>query len=99
MPPRTLSLAIVGFWLAMAGLFFWHEVWPRLDPSEPLLFPVDIVDEAGYQNELTSWEVTKNGTPGYRADVDWRYHAEDDSFESQCDLVKGTPYYLARGRA
>jgi hypothetical protein len=99
MPPRTLTLAIVGFWLAMAGLFFWHELWPRLEPSEPLLYPVDIVDEAGYQNEVTSWEVTKNGTPGYRADVDWRYHSEDDSFESQCDLAKGVTYFLPRGRA
>jgi hypothetical protein len=98
MPPRTLTLAIVGLWLAMAGLFFWHEVWPRLEPSEPLMFPVDIVDEAGYQSEVTSWEVSKNGAPGYRADVDWRYHDEDDSFESQCELFKGLSYKVPVGR-
>jgi hypothetical protein len=86
MPPRSVTLAIVAFWLGVTGLFFAQDVWPRLSPDEPLMFPVNIVDEAGPQKEATSWDVAKNGSATYRADVAWNYHAEDDSFESQCSL-------------
>jgi hypothetical protein len=87
MPKRFLTLAIVAFWLGMTGLFAYEVLWPRLMPSEPLMFPVDIIDEAGTQTETVNWEVTKNGTIGYRADVDWRYHPDEDTFESECTLA------------
>src|SRR5689334_8374085 len=87
MPNRPVTLAIVAFWLVMAGLFGYEQLLPSLAPSEPLMFPVDVVDEAGPQSEVTNWEVTKNGTKGYRADVDWRYRPEDDAFESECVLA------------
>ncbi|HKI37371.1 MAG TPA: hypothetical protein VKA46_36290 [Gemmataceae bacterium] len=90
MPPRYVILAIVAFWLVTVGLFLHGVVMPRLAQTEPVMFPVDLVDEAGKQTETTSFEVTKNGTgkssPLYRADVDWRYHPEDDTFESECTL-------------
>jgi hypothetical protein len=88
MPPRFITLAIIAFWLAMVGLFVYGEVWPRLRPSEPLLFPVDVVDEAGqgHRSDEPKYYVFKNGSGGYLADLDWDYHPEDDSFESKCVL-------------
>ncbi len=83
MPPRWFTLAIVASWLIMAGLFGVTEVWPRLSPSEPLMFPVDVIDEAGQQRELVNYNASKNGTLKYRVEVEWQYHPEDDSFESQ----------------
>jgi hypothetical protein len=89
MPKRSIILAIVAFWLGMAGLFVYQVLWPRLMPSEPAMFPVDIVDEAGAQLETTSWLVTKNGGGGYRANTDWEYVADTDTFRSHCQLVRG----------
>jgi hypothetical protein len=86
MPPRLVTLAIITFWLAVAGLFVATDVWPRLAPSEPLMFPIDVVDEAGQQKEQVNYNVSKNGTVDYRAEVELRYHPEDDSFESECKL-------------
>jgi hypothetical protein len=86
MPPRSVTLAIVAFWLVMVGLFGLTEVWPRLAPAEPLMFPVDVIDEAGQSKELVNYNVSKNGTPEYKAEVEWHYFPEDDSFESECQL-------------
>ncbi len=87
MPPRWLTLAIVVFWLGMATVFGLTDVWPRLSPAEPLLFPVDVVDEAGQQKELVNYNVSKNGTLNkYKAELEWRYHPEDDTFESECKV-------------
>jgi hypothetical protein len=88
MPPRSLTLAIVAFWLAMVGLFVYGDVWPRLRPAEPLLFPVDVIDEAGQHREDTDFDVFKNGAEGYKAEVLWRYLPDDDSFESECKMGK-----------
>jgi hypothetical protein len=88
MPPRIFTLVIVAFWLAMAALFSVTEIWPRLSPAEPLMFPVDVVDEAGQSRDLVNYYVSKNGVLNYRADVELSYHHEDDSFESECQLEK-----------
>jgi hypothetical protein len=89
MPSRFFTLTIIAFWLATVGLFVYAEVWPRLASSEPLLFPVDVVDEAGgRRGEDTDFEASKNGTEGYHVEVVWRYHPEDDSFESEGKLKR-----------
>jgi hypothetical protein len=93
MPPRWLALSIVAFWIAMSGLFFWRDVLPRLNPTEPLMFPVELVDEAGSirnQNLYdVGWTVSKNGAGGYVANVEWNYVPESDSFDSHCTLRHG----------
>ncbi len=89
MPPRSFTLAVIAFWLAMVGLFVYDDVWPRLAPAEPSLFPVDVVDEAGHQRDDTDFEVAKNGgAADYRLELAWRYHPEDDSFESEGKLER-----------
>jgi hypothetical protein len=89
MPPRYFTLAIIVSWLAMVGLFVYGDVWPRLAPSEPVLFPVDVVDEAGKQSETTNFEASKNGTSAYNVSIDWRYRSADDTFESEATLNRG----------
>jgi len=49
MPSRLITLVIIALWLVTTGLFVARDLWPRLAPSEPLMFPVDIVDEAARQ--------------------------------------------------
>jgi hypothetical protein len=88
MPPRYLILAFVVFWLVMVGLFVAYDVWPWLAPSEPLLFPVDLVDEAGPQRDETGWVVLKNAGGGYRANIDWEYQPRDDTFRWHCQLTR-----------
>jgi len=96
MPSRFVTLSILAFWLAMVGLFLYADIWPRLVPSEPLMFPVDVVDEAGPQRgEDSDFAVARGDTTRYtnevewpyRALVEWRYHREDDSFESKMVLA------------
>jgi hypothetical protein len=89
MPPRSITLAIVAFWLAVVGLFLAREVWPRLSPTEPQMFPVDLVDEAGRQEDRIDWVVSKNGGGGYRASTIWTYVPEDDTFRSRCQIAIG----------
>ena len=86
MPSRLFTLLIVVFWLFATGLFVAYAIWPRVMPSEPLMFPVDIIDEAGQRTELVNYNVSKNHGQDdtYRAEVEWSYHPEDDSFESKC---------------
>jgi hypothetical protein len=82
MPPRSVTGAIVVFWLAVAGLFLYQDVWPRFRPAEPELFPIDLITEAGRQSDPTSWSVSRNGGEVYVASTDWRYRADADTFES-----------------
>jgi hypothetical protein len=88
-------VAIIAFWLVMLGLFLSGEVWPRLAPTEPLMFPIDVVDEAGPQGDDTLFAVVR-GDPGeyktetdwpYRADLEWSYRKDDDTFGSKCTLI------------
>jgi hypothetical protein len=88
MPPRPITLAIVAFWLAVTGLFVYHDVWPSLNTSEPTLFPIDLIDEAGRETDQVSWTVLKNGVDVYFANTDWRYVPADDSFESLGQLTR-----------
>jgi hypothetical protein len=91
MPARWLTLAIIAFWLVMVALFNVVEIRPRLSPSEPLMFPVDVIDEAGQAKDLATYNVTKNGTLKYKAEVEWHYLPEDDTFESECQLTPRWP--------
>jgi hypothetical protein len=91
MLPRSATLAIIAFWLIMVALFTFTEAWPRLAPAEPLMFPVDVIDEAGQSKELVNYNVTKNGTLKYKAEVEWHYFPENDTFESECQLTPRFP--------
>lgn len=59
MPSRSVTLAIVLFWLGMSGWLFYREIWPRLQGSEPVPFRIDLEDEVGARSIF--WEVWQNG--------------------------------------
>lgn len=64
MPPRALSVAIVGFWLATAGWLFHREVWPSLHRGELAPFTVDLNREAR--------ETAAAGRGGVEWDIFWK---------------------------
>ena len=95
MPPRFFTVAIIAFWVLMLGLFLIGDVWPRLAPTEPLMFPIDVVDEAGNHAEGSKFAVSNEDTSPYpdavdwldRAQGEWRYFPDTDSFESKCEFT------------
>ena len=86
MPSRSLTVAIVVSWLVMSGTFLVGDVWPRLFPPEPTLFPIELIDEAGQQADSIGWTVFKNDEETYIANTEWVYDASADSFRSSCTL-------------
>lgn len=57
MPPRWMSLLIIGFWLVMTGWLCWNEVIPDLLAERTPLYTVDLVDEAQTQRPQLRWTV------------------------------------------
>src|SRR5690242_2176172 len=56
--PRTVTLAVVAFWLAMMGLLFWHDLWPALAPGQPPAFVLELTQETeGIASQ--QWVVTR----------------------------------------
>ena len=46
MPSRTLSIAIVVFWLLTAAWYVERVIWPRITSSAPPQYVIDLADEA-----------------------------------------------------
>lgn len=46
MPPRSLTVAIVAFWLATASWFFTRDLWPRYFASDRPPFTINLEEEA-----------------------------------------------------
>ncbi len=46
MPPRTVTLVIVAFWLGMTAWLVQRDLWPRLAPGQPPDFALDIMDDS-----------------------------------------------------
>lgn len=86
MPPRFLTFAILLFWALVSSVFVVGDLLPRLRPPEPTFFAIQLIDEAGQQNEVVGWTVERNGAPCYVAQTDWQYLPDDDSFKATCTL-------------
>src|SRR4051794_21174366 len=57
MPPRSVVVAVVVFWLAVMAWLVKREVWPRLAPGEPPPFAVDLLDSTQSLILPTRWNV------------------------------------------
>ena len=66
MPPRSLTVAIVVFWLAMTAWLVHRDVWPRLAPGEPPPFAVYYADDQQATHPPVRWSATQ--TPAGRPD-------------------------------
>lgn len=80
MPPRYLTLAIVGFWLATVGWLFQRDLKPRLWPAGPPPFTIDITDEA-QSTVSVHWDIFQDGEIKGYSETGIRYFPEDDTYE------------------
>jgi hypothetical protein len=86
MPPRAVTAAVVVFWLATSGWYFYREFWPALQAGEAPPYTIDLVDET---HQLPNyWDVFQGDKKVGKATTQINYHKEDDSFElySKLDL-------------
>jgi hypothetical protein len=96
MPPRWVTVAIVAFWLATSGWYFYREVWPELQPGEAPPYTIDLVDET---HQLPNfWDVLQGDKKVGKAHTQINYRKEDDSFElySKLDLNFEIAFVLSK---
>jgi hypothetical protein len=95
MPVRHHVVAILLFWAATAGWFFYRDLWPRIRPGEPPPYTIDLADEA--RSELRPlkihWGVYRVDPKKDRVRIGqvrtWvAYHRKDDTFELHSESQK-----------
>src|SRR5947209_1971246 len=59
MPPRSVTLAIVGFWFATTAWLIYREMLPAFHTGDPPPFTIDLADEVSAQ--AIGWRVLQNG--------------------------------------
>lgn len=59
MPPRVITVAILGFWLTMTGVLIHREVVPMMLADVSPTFQPDLTDEIG--SPLVGWVVLRDG--------------------------------------
>src|SRR4051812_16519974 len=57
MPPRWMTLTIVGLWLAATSWMVYRDLWPRIRPGQPPPLNIDLTEEVGGQR--INWDVFK----------------------------------------
>ncbi|MBY0527579.1 MAG: hypothetical protein K2R98_29550 [Gemmataceae bacterium] len=87
MPSRTLSLAIIAFWLATSAWLVYRDLWPSWRSGEPPPYAIDLVDEASPNAMPIRWSVFRDGTRIGRAYTRVLYRASDDTFELHGEMV------------
>ena len=89
MPPRTVTLTILAFWLATFGWFCHHELWPRLRPGQRPPYTIDLDQEASGPGGR-HWEVFYNGQTIGNATTWVSHRHEDDTYElgTKCWFTK-----------
>ncbi len=78
MPPRSVTLLIVAFWLATAGWFAWREVWPYLRTGDPPAYTIDLIEEA--RQLPIHWDVLQDDKKVGKAVTQIKYNPADDTF-------------------
>jgi len=58
MPPRSITVVIVVFWLAMTAWLVQRDVWPWLAPGEPPPFAVYYTDDRQATQVRVRWTAT-----------------------------------------
>jgi len=79
-PPRWLTIVIVGCWLCTSGWLAYQEIWPLLLPGAPP-YAIDLEDEVQTAHAHVHWTVTYNDRERLRAET-WVEPdpADDDAF-------------------
>ena len=61
MPPRMISMIIIGFFLVVNFSLFYSEILPRIRSGLPPSFNIDLADEAGNLRPVVNWKVVVKG--------------------------------------
>lgn len=80
MPPRSVVLGIVAFWLAVTGFAFYRDVWPRLFSDQAPPVSIELADEAR-QNVPARWAIVRNGERIGRLVTQMQYLDATDEFK------------------
>jgi hypothetical protein len=99
MPPRWLSLAIVGFWLATTGWLIWRDLAPRFRTGDPPPYVIDLVEEVQTEARFrsrTHWQVFLNDRHVLEAKTWVQPADEGDAYEIKAEL---TPISTRRDQA
>jgi hypothetical protein len=78
-PPRWLTVIILGFWVCTSGWLVYQEAGPLVQPPGAPPYFIDLVDEVQYQQAHARWVVAYNGRP-LRAETWIEYDPADDTF-------------------
>jgi len=57
MPPRSIVIAILLFWLGANGWLFYREAWPRWRSGEPPPYTIDLTEELSRAS--VNWKILK----------------------------------------
>ncbi|HEV3261747.1 MAG TPA: hypothetical protein VG013_33160 [Gemmataceae bacterium] len=80
MPPRSVTAAIVVFWLATSGWLFYRDLWPRWRPDGRPPYSIDLAQEPRGQGRANRWDVYRNGqTIGHA--LTWVDTRQDGTYE------------------
>jgi hypothetical protein len=90
MPSRSVSLAILAFWLLAAGWFVVRDVRPFNRSGEPPPYVIALADEALPNNVPFRWTCTLHGKKIGTVSTALVYKASDDAFELQARSPKLT---------
>ncbi len=87
MPSRTITIAIIAFWLGMTIWLADAEVWPRLQPGQPPPFTIDLMDDSQAMPVPTRWSAehsygsSERKTASYSISSSVDHHSKEDVFE------------------
>lgn len=104
MLPRGVTVLIVMGWLAATAWLFVRDLKPKLFPSGPPPFNIDLVDEARSQ-AATRWTVLQYDdqleaeVPRGYVETAIRYHAGSDTFELKSEFKLWRSGPVAQGSA
>jgi hypothetical protein len=59
MPPRSITLAILVFWVGMTAWLLQREIWPRIAPGSPPAFEVALLDGSRTAETRTPWRMVR----------------------------------------
>jgi hypothetical protein len=94
MPPRSITLSILVFWLAMTAWLLWRDIWPSIAPGEPPSFAISRMDDSRSQTSF-NWKAQHRSAD--RTPVDYTitttvvYEAKTDVFTLQAHLRPDRP--------
>ncbi|HKB39696.1 MAG TPA: hypothetical protein VKD72_24885 [Gemmataceae bacterium] len=98
MPPRSITLVIVVFWLAMTAWLLWRDVWPNMAPGEPPPFVITSKDENRSQQTEVIWSAEHTHAGGaadrpreYTIKQTVEYDSKSDTFRLKAALKARSP--------